>query len=172
MFHVLSECGHGDLAYRMITRRDYPSFGMLIEQGLTSMPENFLPPEEWDSPASLNHHFMGDVPNWFITKVAGIRVNPDLASPDHIDICPDFISGLDFAEGFHTAPGGTVSVRWERADDSILLDVSCENGMYGKIILPDGYCFIDESNKKGLLHHSAVTVLRPGKYTVKKQYTY
>ena len=36
LFHVLSEYGQADLAYEMITRKDYPSYGNWIARGATS----------------------------------------------------------------------------------------------------------------------------------------
>ena len=141
IFHVLSDCGQGALAYQMITREDWPSYGGMIAQGLTSMPEAFLPPEDWDDPNSLDHHFMGDIANWFLQRVVGIRVNPRLLSPDDIDIAPDFIPTLDHAEGHYDAPAGTVRVRWYRKNDCVNMTIEYPDTITGYLELPEGYVF-------------------------------
>ena len=57
IFHVLSDFGYSDLAFHMITREDYPSYGNWIKRGATTLWENFLP----DGVSSMNHHFWGDI---------------------------------------------------------------------------------------------------------------
>ncbi len=172
IFHVLSDCGESELAYKMITRDDYPSYGILIKAGLTCLPEDFLPENEWDSPNSLNHHFMGDYTSWFIQRVVGIRVNPRFVSPDDFDIAPSFISQLDSAQAFYDAPCGRIEVKWERNGEEISLDVSAPDEATGYIVLPDGYCFVDKKSPRGRLSRAAVYELKSGNYTVSKQYTF
>ena len=169
LFHVLSDCGQGDLAYRMITRRDFPSYGAFLEQGLTSMPESFLPPERWDAPDSLNHHFFGDVVSWFIQRVAGIRVNPDCVCPNHIDITPDFLTALSCAKADYEAPAGKVCVAWEKDGGEISLHIDIPEKVYGEIRLPAGYVFLDVERPYGALHHTAVTALRSGDFRITKK---
>ena len=148
IFHVLSDCGEGALAYRMITREDWPSYGSMIRQGLTALGENFLPPEDWDDPDSLNHHFMGDISNWFLQRVAGIQPNPRLTSPDEIDVAPDFIPQLTFAKAHYDAPAGVVRVYWHRKADAVILEIECPDAVKGYIELPRGYVFEVENDRQ------------------------
>ncbi len=127
MFHLLADYGHAELAYKMITRPEWPSYGHFIEQGLTSIPESFFP-DFWDCD-SLNHHFFGDIANWFISKLAGIRYNPDSDDHNRVDIKPEFISALSFSQASLETPAGTVSVRWERIDNGIRITVTADEGL-------------------------------------------
>lgn len=127
MFHLLSENGYGDLAYKMITRPEWPSYGHFIEQGLTALPESFF--EDFEDCDSLNHHFFGDITNWFISKVAGIRYNPDGKDHSKVIIKPDFISALDSAEASLDTPNGKVFVRWERINNNIRLTVTADKNL-------------------------------------------
>ena len=43
LFHVLTEFGYSDLAFSMITRPDYPSYGNWIARGATTLWEVFQP---------------------------------------------------------------------------------------------------------------------------------
>jgi len=70
IFHVLSDAGYADIAYKMIARKDPPSYGHWVEQGFTSLPEEFRP-DYTDFATSYNHHFLGDISNWFIQGICG-----------------------------------------------------------------------------------------------------
>ena len=73
LFRVLSDMGETELAYRMITRPDYPSFANHVLTGATTLYEIFRKPSEEfpytsdmfacgsHNARSLNHHFWGDV---------------------------------------------------------------------------------------------------------------
>lgn len=141
LFHVLSEGGAGDLAYKMITRPEYPSYGFCVKQGMTSLPEDFTTPKLDEYVSSLNHHFWGDISNWFISKVAGLRVNPMGDDPSYVNIVPDFIPCLDHASAHYYTVKGKISVSWKRDGDSILLTVEKPEEVKGRVILNNGwYC--------------------------------
>ncbi len=123
LFHVLSDHGQGELAYHMITKKEYPSYGYLLDCEDTAMPERIVPPGENDD--SHNHHFMGDIARWFMTRVAGLYVADDT----HVKIRPDFISSLTFARAYYELPAGRVEVSWEKKGDFYEVKVSCPKGV-------------------------------------------
>ena len=114
IFHVLAKYGHADLAYKMITRTDSPSYGELVGLDFTTMPESLGNDYSNDSNQSLNHHFFCDIKHWFLRTILGLNVNPNLDNPDFVAIKPHFIDGLDFAEGSYNTPNGKISVKWQR----------------------------------------------------------
>ncbi len=120
IFHVLSQFGESQLAWDMITRKEYPSYGWYMENGYTTLPEQFYWGEQ-TSENSRNHHFLGDVVQWFMRYPAGLQVE----NYHKVIIKPSFLEGLDFAEASHTLPAGEVKVSWKRFDGKICLDVSC-----------------------------------------------
>ena len=158
LFRVLSDFGEADLAFKMITRPDYPSYGNFVERGLTALPEDFL--REEDRPNSLNHHMFGDISAWFIEYIGGIRVNPFLADPSEVEISPVFIEKLDSAEASYETVGGKVSVKWHRTSLGINLDISADSGVHGRIRLPDGYAFADECGSLEELHSGNFEIIR------------
>ncbi len=125
MFHLLSDFGESSLAYKMITRPEWPSYGHFIEQGLTSLPESFF--RDFSECDSLNHHFFGDIANWFISKLAGIRYNPDGKSHSSVIIKPDFIDSVDYAEASLDTPCGRISVLWKKTGGKVLLNVDADS---------------------------------------------
>lgn len=130
LFHVLSDFGQGELAYHMIIRKEYPSYGHLLECGETALPESFLRKGEirgW----SHNHHFLGDIGRWFMTRVAGLTV----VDATHVEIRPDFISGLTYAKAHYDLPAGRVEVSWEKKETEYVVKISCPKEVDHKLTL-------------------------------------
>lgn len=144
IFYVLSEFGYSDLALHMITRPDYPSYGNWLARGATTLWENF----EENRVDSTNHHFWGFISGWFITNLAGIRFNPHGNNLLQVTIQPEFVSKLDFAEGYYTAPAGKILSRWERQEDGILLTVEIPEAVCAEAVLPQDYHFEDGSSSQ------------------------
>lgn len=138
IFHVLSDNGCGDLAYKMITKKDFPSYAYCIEKGETTLPEHFWSWE--DNPTrsrqvSHNHHFFGDIGRWFITRLAGLCI----VNSEYIEIKPDFVSAISFAEASAELPSGTASVSWKRENDGIQVVVSMPKNVKYSFTAPKGF---------------------------------
>ena len=138
IFHVLAEFGEAELAYDMITRKEYPSYGYWIETGETTLCEAFQPTVKC---GSHNHHFLGDIGNWYISAVAGLRI----VNSEKVLISPNFINQLDYASAYHDLPKGRVSVSWKRVGDEIELEVKCP--VEYEIKIPPKYASLKISNK-------------------------
>ena len=136
IFHVLSEAGESGLAWKMITRKEYPSYGAFVGFGETTIPEAFGLPGEWFY--SHNHHVFCDIKNWFISSVAGLRYNPDGRDHKHAVIKPAFIGGLAFAEASYASPSGEIFVRWDRTGNGADIHVRTAEGITAEVVLPDG----------------------------------
>lgn len=137
IFHVLSRFGYSDLAFKMITREDYPSYGNWIKRGATTLWEDFLP----DKVSSMNHHFWGDISAWFIKCIAGIKLNPDKHDVNTLKVAPAFIKSLDSASAYHVAPSGEISVSWRRDGGAIILDAKIPEGMNATVEIDSNLCF-------------------------------
>ena len=148
LFHVLADEGYADLAFNMIVRDDYPSYGNWIKEGATTLWEQLE--EDIGRVSSMNHHFWGDISSWFIQHIAGIRLNPDRHNVNEVNIEPTFISALSFADAYHIAPAGKISTHWKRNGDKITLTVEAPDCMQGIIKLPENYIFNDKNSEKEL----------------------
>lgn len=147
IFHVLTEFGHSDLAFKMITRDDFPSYGNWIKRGATTLWEDFLP----DSVDSMNHHFWGDISSWFIKCLAGINLNPNRNNVNEVLIAPNFIDALDHASAYHIAPAGKISVSWKKDGNSVTLNVQIPEGVSATARLPHGYRFEDGACERAIV---------------------
>lgn len=129
LFHVLAQNGQAELAYQMITREEFPSYGWYVKQGYTTLPEHFTRGEmAWSE--SRNHHLHGDVVQWFMRYVAGIQIE----NHQSVLINPMFIETLDYAKANHKLPGGEVKVNWKREDGEIVLEVTCPQNIECKVL--------------------------------------
>lgn len=146
IYRVLAENDMADLAYNMIVRPDYPSYGNWIKRGATTLWESFQP--EGGRVLSLNHHFWGDVSAWFYTYLAGIRINPSRNDVNEVNIAPCFVQKLSHVEAEHILPSGKIKVKWTRIDKIIKLDVLVPENIYGMITLPKGYKFFNKTDSK------------------------
>ena len=158
LFRVLCDNGYSELAYNMIARTDYPSYGNWIARGATTLWE-FFDADGCGKIDSLNHHFWGDVSAWFYRYLAGMDINPTARDVNNVNLAPVFISELNRVEAEHILPSGSLQVKWERKGDWVTLSISCPESLYGEIRLPDGWSFEDQSS---------VTALKNGTYTVTK----
>ena len=155
IYRVLAENGYVDLAYKMITRPDYPSYGNWIARGATTLWEAFYP--ENGRILSLNHHFWGDVSAWFYIYLAGMKINPTCRDTTEVDIKPCFAEALSEVSAYHDMPDGKISVSWNRNGGKITLAIEAAEKLHGKIGLPAGYAFEDGDTEKEL---------KSGNYTV------
>lgn len=147
IFHVLSRFGYSDLAFKMITREDYPSYGNWIKRGATTLWEDFRP----NGVSSMNHHFWGDISAWFVKCVAGIRVNPNGGNVREIKIAPSFVDALEHASASYTAPYGKISVSWKREGKTVGLCVDIPDSAMAFAALPDGFSFEDGMREKAIV---------------------
>ncbi len=134
IFRVLCDYGYEDLALRMITRPEYPSYGAMVENGETTLTEHIARRD-----SSHNHHFWGDISALMIEYLGGIRINPDLDGADTALIAPVFPSGMDHAEAHHDSIVGRISTKWERSGDRVELSLVIPEDMSAKIVAPIGY---------------------------------
>ncbi len=134
IFRVLCDHGYEDLAIKMITRLDPPSYGVMIADGLTTLAENVRQPY-----GSCNHHFWGDISALMIEYFAGIRPNPDLQSAVNIDIRPVFSTDMQHAKAYYTAPAGRVEVSWKKVGECVELNLTYPAEANGFVVAPRGY---------------------------------
>ena len=146
LYSTLSKYGYGELAYKMITRPEFPSFGNYVKRGFTTLPEHFTTKEREKEyrVESLNHHFWGNVTAWFYLCLAGIKYNPDFDDTKYAEISPEFLSKLSFVDAKITTPYGEISVNWKSEDENnIVLKITKPSEVKAKVIAPSGWHFDD-----------------------------
>ncbi len=129
IFHVLAEHGQAELAYHMITKKDFPSYGNWVHNGETTFLEWF---KEYDGycPYSKNHHFLGDVVNWFMSIIGGLKIQ----NSNFVIVSPNYLEDIDWCRTTHKLPSGEIEIYWERKDGKIDLKVQTKGTVQYKIV--------------------------------------
>ena len=132
IFHVLFENNDADIALKMITREDAPSYGNMIKLGGTAL---FEATRQNGVQNSQNHHFYGDIINLFITKIVGIRINPEMDDTHNVIISPMIPDGIENACASYEFKEGTLTVAWKKENGILTLNVIVPPSVHGKIII-------------------------------------
>jgi alpha-L-rhamnosidase len=130
VLNVLTDLGHADVAYRIASQRDYPSWGHWIEQGATTLWET------WDGNASRNHHMFSDISAWFYKTLAGILPDPGQPGFKHIIVKPWPVEDLTWVKGKTCTPYGCVRSEWHVENGRFVLEVSIPPNSSATVYLP------------------------------------
>jgi hypothetical protein len=128
IFDALCDNGCTDVAYKLVSKKTYPSWGNMISQGATSMWEF------WDGRGSHNHMFVGGKMNAFLIKnLAGIS---SLKSGyTEVLIKPGVVGDLTNVKASTFSPKGKIESEWiKTSNNSIsvktLIPVNCTANIY------------------------------------------
>ena len=147
VFDVLNAAGRGDVTLAMLLNDSYPSFGHMIDQGGTTLWENWkgsLP----NGAAGSNNHIMfgGGVGTQPYVAFGGISNGRGLSDGRNssstawelIEIrpLPAAIEALPFSSASTHTPRGIVAVRWSRSGNAFALNATVPVGSTADVALP------------------------------------
>jgi alpha-L-rhamnosidase len=130
ILRVLSEGGRTDLAYKLVARKELPGWGYWIEQGATTLWE------DWKGESSLNHIMFGDVSNWFIQWLGGIGLDPESPGFKHIIIHPQPVGDLTWVKATHVSPYGEITSSWTKDGNRFKLSITVPPNCTATVIMP------------------------------------
>ena len=111
----LSERGREDLALRIATNEDYPSWGYMIANGATTIWELWNGNTADPAMNSGNHvMLLGDLIIWYYEDLAGIKCADGSHGFKKIDMSPVFPDGLDHVKASYDSVYGTIASEWSR----------------------------------------------------------
>jgi hypothetical protein len=133
VFRALQAAGRDDVIYDMVVNRTAPGYGYMLAQGNTTLSENF------SGGGSQNHHFLGQVDNWFVSGVAGINQAPGSVGFRDLVIKPAVVGNLTHAIGTYETPYGQVTSSWRKSSSGrVTLEVVVPTGTTATVHLPKG----------------------------------
>jgi alpha-L-rhamnosidase len=133
---VLADTGHADLAYSLLLRTEYPSWGYMIRKGATTMWERWNGDVGDVSMNSYNHYAFGAVGGFLFRRVAGIAA----AAPGFKRIRIDPVTDPRVKSGGadYQSMLGRISTRWRREDHRFSLDLTVPPNAVAEVRLPTG----------------------------------
>jgi alpha-L-rhamnosidase len=126
----LTAAGRADVVYGMATKTDYPSWGRWLEQGATTLWE------QWDGEASRNHIMFGHVSAWFYQTLAGINPDPNAVGFKHIILKPQLLGDVKWVHAEHESLYGTIKSAWEIKGDKFNLRVAVPVNTSATVYVP------------------------------------
>ncbi|MBQ0825732.1 alpha-L-rhamnosidase [Streptomyces tagetis] len=136
---VLTDTGHTDVAWRLLTQRSFPSWGYQIDRGATTMWERWdsIRPDGTFQDAgmnSFNHYAYGSVGAWMYATVAGIA--PAAPGFREILVRPRPGGGVTRARGRFTSVYGPIETRWSTGRDGFRLALTVPANTTAEVWLP------------------------------------
>jgi len=134
LLQALARNGRSDVIYDMTARTDIGSYGFIVRNGWTSMPEAW----DADTGASMNHCMLGHIQEWFLGWVGGIR--PDIESPGfgRFVIDPHPVGDLTWARTSYDSLRGTIRSEWRRSGEVFTLKTTIPPGTTATVRIPAG----------------------------------
>ncbi|GGX76496.1 glycoside hydrolase family 78 protein [Streptomyces fructofermentans] len=136
---ALTDAGHLDVAYRLLTQTECPSWLYPVTMGATTIWERWdsLRPDGTLNPGgmtSFNHYALGAVADWMHRVVAGLE--PTSPGYRTLRFRPRPGGGITWARARHETPYGTAAVSWERTAAGLSVHVTVPSGCEGVVELP------------------------------------
>ena len=141
--NVLTDHGYIRLAYKLLTRKEYPSWLYPVTMGATTIWERWdgiKPDSTFQDPGmnSFNHYAYGAIGKWMYEVIAGIGIDPARPGYKNIIIHPRPGGGLSYAEAFHESPYGMIRSGWKLKDDELTMNITVPPNTTASVYLPSG----------------------------------
>lgn len=152
---VLSRFGYTELAYKLATQKEYPSWLYSVVQGATTIWEHWdgikADGTFWsDDMNSFNHYAYGSIGDWFYRVVAGIDTDCEKPGYKHIVVRPQQGAPLEYAEATLVSMYGEIRSAWKHEDNQIELQVTIPANTTADIYLigaKDAEAVMESGNK-------------------------
>lgn len=152
---VLSEYGHQETAYKLLFKKEYPSWMYQVERGATTVWEHLdgIRPDGtlWNPRMnSFNHYAYGSVAEWIYTGITGLQECESAPGYKKFRIQPLLGQELDYASFTYESMYGKIVSGWERNGKQIKYKISvpasttAEIFLSGKVVETDSVCFTEE----------------------------
>ncbi|HSP41436.1 MAG TPA: alpha-L-rhamnosidase C-terminal domain-containing protein, partial [Luteolibacter sp.] len=155
LLEELSKRGRHDLAYALADRKTFPSWGWMLENGATTLWEDW---KGTDNVKSHSHPMFGSISAWFYRWLGGIQPADDAIGFDRIIIRPQVSHGLEWAKTSHDSIRGRIESNWKKTEAGIEFEIVVPPDTTARIELPAGR--VTESGKH-LAEADGVKILEP-----------
>jgi len=151
---VLSSNGHEALAYKLLLRKEYPSWLYPVQQGATTIWERWDGKREDGSFQeaylnSFNHYAYGAIGEWMIERMAGIQPVESAVGFKKFKIAPQVSDSLTYVEASYKCNYGWIHSAWEHESDAGLkMLVEIPANTTADVYCPTGYQIVRVASKE------------------------
>ena len=133
----LTNYGRGDIAYKIATNRDYPSWGYMIENGATTIWELWNGDTADPTMNSHNHvMLLGDLIVWFYEYLGGIQNAAGSTAFREINMQPYFANGLNYVTASHHSTQGLIKSAWKKDENTFEWDITIPGNCSAVVYIP------------------------------------
>ncbi|MBE9585947.1 family 78 glycoside hydrolase catalytic domain [Mucilaginibacter sp. JRF] len=118
LLKVLSENNRDDIALKIMTQKNKPGFGYLLND------KNSMLWEEWSGRGSHAHPMFGSVVSWLYSALGGIK--PGKAGLQHFTISPQPVGNLKYCKTSYNSSYGRIRSEWKKSKNgqlTILIEI-------------------------------------------------
>jgi alpha-L-rhamnosidase len=139
---AITETGNPELAFKVFTQRDWPSWLLMKDQGATTVWERWEGYDANGNPVeSHNHYSKGAVISFLHNYVAGIRPFEGSTLAKRVLIKPQPMGDLTWAKASHQTAAGKLSTSWKLTSGRFELELEIPSGCNAEVVLPNGERF-------------------------------
>jgi alpha-L-rhamnosidase len=137
---ALSANGYDSLAFRLVNRKEYPSWLYPVTKGATTIWERWdgiKPDGTFQDPGmnSFNHYALGAIGEWMYQYIAGISIDTENPGYKHILLSPHPGGGLTHAEAELITLYGKIKSAW-KLDNNFIYEVTIPANTTATVTLP------------------------------------
>jgi alpha-L-rhamnosidase len=148
LLQVLSQRGRDDVAYTLMTQKEFPSFALMLDSGSTTTWETWgeailsQTPLGQTTPIAamrpMNHIEFTGVDAWFLQQVAGIRRDDNQPGFKAAVLKPHLVRQLDWARAEYHTVRGWIGSDWRRQADRFTWKIMVPPNMTATAYVPAG----------------------------------
>lgn len=139
---ALTDNGHTEVAYDLLTQEEFPSWMYSIKHGATTIWERWdgwTEEKGFQTPSmnSFNHYSLGSVGEWMYRYMAGIEADPASPGFKHAIIRPRPGRRLTWVKASYASNYGTISTEWQMEPNGVFkLQVSIPANTTADVYVP------------------------------------
>lgn len=159
LLKFLMEADRNDLIYEFTSKKTFPSWGYMLEQGATTFWES------WSGQSRI-HDTLISIGAWFIEGIGGIRIDEQSPGFTHFILKPARVGNLTYARTSYRSIHGEIASNWRIENGVLHYEATVPPGASATLHLPAppvsapprGAKFLRVENNRSLYE------LGPGRY--------
>ena len=133
MLEYLSAQNMDEVNYSMMNQKEYPGFGYMIDNGATTLWENWA----FKTGDSKNHPMFGSISEWFHKSLLGIQQSDNSVAFSDIVIKPSVAGDLSWTNGHYESVRGKISSSWWEFGDDLHLSIEIPVNTRATVYIPE-----------------------------------